>query len=686
MRLLFVSFFVGGLFFFLGIPVFAATIPNDPLFGNQWYLQKIHAPEAWDATTGSRDVIVAVIDSGVGTVHEDLSANMWVNDREIDGNGIDDDGNGYVDDRYGWDFIAQSPNPHPKFQNNEEVRTRPIGAHHGTLVAGLIGAEGNNAKGIAGVVWHVRLMPLRALSSSGRGDIQTLVQAIDYAAANGASVINLSIDTRIRSTLLLSAVRRAYAKGVVVVAAAGNESEDGNGSDLDVAPLYPVCAGSGARDYVIGVAATDRNDHKVAFSHFGARCIDIAAPGVDIVSTMVRAPAFGLDALYGGPWSGTSFATALVSGAAALLKSADPSLSPAAIEHFLKEGADDLRTADPVYGAKLGSGRLNIARSLALLQSPEDRTRILQAVRADSPSKTVFAFAFMNGRDPVRVATAKADGSAVTEWFPFSPSYRKSINLMSYDMNNDEHSEIIVSGGAGGGPHVRIFDTEGALRGQFFAYEPSYRGGVSIAVGDPNPDGKKEIIAFPGAEHVGEASILSESGEEQLTFFPFGDAWLDGGAVRVGDVDGDGIDDIVIATKRSGTPHVRVFTVLGEEKFSFTAYTDDVGPMSLALADVDGDGIMEIVTARGEGDPEVRVWKKTALVANFFAYDAKFRGGVVVAGGDTNGDGLDEIVAVPRSNGGPQVKVFSGEGVLLRQFFAREKGWRGGMVVTVLQP
>ncbi len=680
MRVLLSSFFIGGLFFFLGVPVFASVTPNDPFFPEQWYLQKIHAPEAWDVTKGSRDVVVAVIDSGVMLDHEDLASNIWVNEKEIPDNGIDDDTNGYIDDRMGWDFITNTPDPNPKFASEEEARAHPLNFHHGTVVAGLIAASQNNGKGMSGVAPQARIMALRALSSGGQGEMRRVVAAIDYAVANGASVINVSFESSIHSALLEAALRRAYTKGVVVVAAAGNDSATGAGIDLNVRPRYPACS-----RYGIGVAATNRNDAKAAFSHFGTNCVVLSAPGTDLLSTVVRSSRFDLSALYADQWSGTSFATALVSSGAALLRSVDPTLSPDAVRAFLQAGADTILVADPVYGSRMGAGRLNVAQSFALLRSSSDRERIVHATQQIIPKSVSFVVAHMNGREAVRTVIARNDGTRIREWLPFSASYTKGINLIARDVDGDDRDEIIISAGEGGGPHVRMFTVLGDLFGQFFAFESSYRGGVSVDVGDANPDGEKEIVVAPTGERQHEARVFSAAGEQQLTLAPFTEAWRYGAEVRVGDVDGDGIDDFVFATKRSAKPVVRVTNVFGEEKFSFFAYDEDVGPLSLALADTDGDGVQEIITARGIGAPEIRVWKNDARVASFLAYASSFRGGVVIAGGDTDGDGLDEIIAVPRSNGGPHVKIFSGDGILVRQFFTREKSWRGGMAIALVR-
>ena len=163
MRKLSASFFIV-LFLFLSVgPVSAGITPNDPYFSRQWYLPRIEADLAWTKIKESPDITVAVIDSGVDINNPDLKNNIWVNPKEILGNGIDDDHNGFIDDVNGWDFVNNVPDPSPKF---EEGWTE-AGVSHGTMVAGIIGAEGNNGIGVAGVTWKTKIMPLRVLNDKG---------------------------------------------------------------------------------------------------------------------------------------------------------------------------------------------------------------------------------------------------------------------------------------------------------------------------------------------------------------------------------------------------------------------------------------------------------------------------------------------------------------------------------------
>ncbi len=258
----------------------AGTIPNDPLFPSQWALRNtgqdggtagadINVTDVWSRSTGSKDVIVAVVDEGVNWAHADLKNNMWINTAEIPNNGIDDDHDGYVDDVRGWDFV----------NGDNTVYDATDGDRHGTHVAGIIGAEGNNGIGISGVSQHVRIMPLKFLGPDGGSDFDGAA-AIVYAVDHGATVINCSWGGSSGSGPLAQAVAYAASKGVVLVCAAGNS---GTNTDAPGAEFFPA---SFDATNVISVAATDRTGALADFSNFGSGSVDIAAPGADVTSTM----------------------------------------------------------------------------------------------------------------------------------------------------------------------------------------------------------------------------------------------------------------------------------------------------------------------------------------------------------------------------------------------------------------
>ncbi len=197
----------------------ASIIPSDTYFNNQWYLQKIKAVQAWNVIRESPNIIIAVLDSGVQIDHPDLKDNIWVNKKEIPDNGIDDDKNGFADDSNGWDFVNNLPDPAPKFKEG----FTEDGILHGTIIAGIAAAAGNNAAGVAGITWKAQIMPIKVLDDKGEGNTAKVVKGIDYAVANGAGIINLSFVGFGYSKSLDDAVKRAYDAGVIVVAAGGNE-------------------------------------------------------------------------------------------------------------------------------------------------------------------------------------------------------------------------------------------------------------------------------------------------------------------------------------------------------------------------------------------------------------------------------------------------------------------------------
>lgn len=307
--------------------------PNDPLFNQQYMHSKIETPFAWNKTTGSKEVIIAVIDTGVDYLHKDLRSNIFSNPNELV-DGIDNDRNGYVDDINGWDFINGDNNP---IDDNA----------HGTHCAGIIGAVGNNGEGIVGINWQVSILPCKFLDRYGSGSTIDAVEAIYYAADMGVDIMSNSWGGGQYSKALYDAITYAKDKGILFVAAAGNESNDNDDS-----PSYPA---SYTIPNVVSVAATDTNDKLASFSNYGKNTVHIAAPGVSILSTVLRNSY--------QQFSGTSMACPTVSGAAGLLKAAYPNLNYLNIKSKLMDSADQVVS-------NVVSGRLNIGNA-ALDFEPE---------------------------------------------------------------------------------------------------------------------------------------------------------------------------------------------------------------------------------------------------------------------------------------------------------------------------
>ncbi len=303
--------------------------PNDPLYNEQWALQKIEAPAAWDITTGDPSVVIAFVDTGIDFEHEEFQDNaIWVNPGEIPDNGIDDDNNGFIDDVVGWDFLDGDNGP-------EDC------CGHGTWVAGIFGARLNNGLGIAGLA-NITIMPLRAY-----GLAEFVAEAIYYATDMSAAAINMSLGGTFDHEIIAEAVQYAWDKGVTQVAAAGN-----SGFDL---PVYPA-----AYPEVIGVSATDANDELWDDSNFG-RWIDMSGPGVDILSCYCCQPGARSYLVS----NGTSASSPHVCGVVGLMFSVDPTLTPQEVRDLLCENADDL--GDPGFDIFFGCGRINAARTIAAI-------------------------------------------------------------------------------------------------------------------------------------------------------------------------------------------------------------------------------------------------------------------------------------------------------------------------------
>ncbi len=329
-------------------PLYPRRDPDDPAYvqGTQWHLHNtgqdgglpdadIDAPEGWDLIRDAPDIVVAVVDSGVRLTHEDLAENLWIHPGETPGNGLDDDGNGYVDDLHGIDALEQTGDP-----------TDDLG--HGTQVAGLIGAVGNNQRGGSGVAWRVRLMPLRFMDAHGSGSVSDAVACLEYALLHGADIVNCSWGGARASVALETALQQLCGAGVIIVAAAGNE-----GRDLDLEPEYPA---SYSLDLLVVTTATTRTDTLADAANYGSRTVHVGAPGVDLYSTLHTGNhAYGFV-------QGSSMAAPVVSGILAVLKARYPADPPSRLVQRLLATSDRLPA---LSGRCVSGGRVNLHRAVS---------------------------------------------------------------------------------------------------------------------------------------------------------------------------------------------------------------------------------------------------------------------------------------------------------------------------------
>ncbi|MBI4657829.1 MAG: S8 family serine peptidase [Verrucomicrobia bacterium] len=318
----------------------------------------IDAPEAWDARTAAENIVVAVVDTGVRYTHEDLAPNMWVNSREIRGNGIDDDGNGVVDDIHGLNAIKNDGDP--------------LDDHgHGSHVAGIIGAAGNNQLGVVGVAWKVQLMACKFINPQGDGAVSDAIACLDYARKNGAKIINGSWGgPAFNSQALREAIESARSAGIIFVAASGNSAKD-NENPPDA--VYPA---SFDLDNILSVMATTRRDEVAFFSNYGAKTVDLGAPGLDVFSCWT-----GSDSAYQF-FLGTSMAAAHVSGSCALAWAAFPGEGYRQIINRVLAGADPVPS---LAGRCVTGGRLNLQNVL----SSAPRQTTISVVASDPQASEV---------------------------------------------------------------------------------------------------------------------------------------------------------------------------------------------------------------------------------------------------------------------------------------------------------
>lgn len=345
----------------------SGKVVNDPLFNLQWALQNtgqfsgstpgadIRAADAWDIISGDGDVVIAIIDTGIDSNHPDLFSNMWTNPVDGSVNGADEDGNGKIDDIRGWNFINNSNNT---MDDNG----------HGTHVSGIAGASGNNGSGVSGLMWKVRLMPLKILDSTGSGTISDEISAIQYALDKHIRIINASFSGGDYSQAEYDAISAADKAGSLLITAAGNGIDGVTGDNNDVVAVFPANYGL---PNIISVAATDQSDLRSLFSNYGPNSVHVGAPGNEILSTY---PVQFAPSGYRYE-SGTSMATPYVSGLAGLLANSYPNFTASQIRGTILRYVDVLPS---LQGTTITGGRINAFRALSSLLSPSEVALSLQ--------------------------------------------------------------------------------------------------------------------------------------------------------------------------------------------------------------------------------------------------------------------------------------------------------------------
>lgn len=625
------------------LPTFA-LVPTDPLY-QQWGYTDTGVYDAWDVTVGSPAVTVAIIDNGFDNLHPELIDNVWKNVDEIPDNRVDDDHNGYIDDVNGWDFVAKDTNkdgriddeerkgdndPRPNVSDLSPTERREGVFNHGTVIAGIIGAQGNNSRDGAGINWKVKLMNLRAVDREGTGDVEQVVKAIRYAVDNGAHVINVSV-VGSHGEAITEAVDYAYQNGVALIAASGN-----NKTALNFSPLYPVCSDAKKPyEHVLGVSAINEDHRLASFSSSGADCVDLASPGVDIASTLFVAPEFNLGETYGRGWNGTSFAAPFVAGAAALVKSIQPQWGPDKIFEAIiktvqhKEGQDET-----VYVQLFGAGLLRVDRAVryALERKEKFAQKLLLVDPAtgdvferdfNSEKITQYRRVGLQGIDDVKsvkdpngetrivfarrldakkrlISIADKKWRTQTTW---SIDAAGPVGIALGNAVGDAAPEIIVS---------PLYKTKKVY--DVFSLDGTRLGGYSM---DAEHQGARVALVASG-ERSEVIALLKEHGvvvvkRFDALFHLIDDmdigSFKEAGDIAVGDIDRDGKDEYVITGGTSDGPYIAYYTDLGRLKRKFSVYSaDKFKGLDIAISDYNADNENEVIVHARGTDLPVRWW------------------------------------------------------------------------------
>ncbi|MGD2090354.1 MAG: S8 family serine peptidase [Candidatus Aminicenantes bacterium] len=607
-------------------------IPNDPRYSEQYAHQLTQAEAAWDISTGSSDVVIAVIGTGVDIDHPDLTANTWTNVDEIPGNNVDDDGNGYIDDVYGWNFYNDNNNP------------RPSGSSHETMVAGIIAAVGNNSQGICGVTWKSVIMPLRVAYTSA-----DVADAVEYARVNSAHIINMSFGnydkTKYGDYLVKEMLDDAYEAGILLVATAGNDKSDWK--------RYPA-----ALYNVMAVAATDQSDHSSSWGYSGTNYglwVDIAAPGSGILSTIP-----------GGGYSdgdGTSFAAPYVAGLGALLFSHQPSLTNLQAKSVLENTTNPVDIINNYF--YVGTGRVNAGQALSTSSTDYPIGEI-----AAPEYKTLIS---MNTQPIPLTLLAHGDHYQI-EYSPFGSNQWTLI--AQGDPNADTQADGLIHlffDNPGLGAYIlRLTVTTGSYThrdSKMFGIEGDYQEnwpydtpgnryiGASPICMDIDEDGNNEIIQSTQAYYT---YIWNEDGTNVPGWPQHVQDVPSNSSSAVGDVDGDGDYEVVTTTYSSGLVyawHWQDGKLLSGHWPKALGYLVRANPL---LADLDGDGDAEIIIAH-DG---VHVFQHDGTLLWYYEI---WNTQAPMAAADLDGDGDIEIIVQAISS----IHVLDHEGNQVAQ-------WSGG--------
>lgn len=699
-----------------------AYTPNDPMLNQQWNFEKIGMSAAWDYDTtspkygGDPDVVIAVVDTGVAfeSYTDPNHAHCFVGGDE-DGVCIQpgaeyDQASDFSETRFtsGYDFV--NGDAHPNDDNG-----------HGTHVAGTIAQSTNNGIGAAGIAFQSTIMPIKVIARDGLGTTSMIAQGIDYATAQGADVINMSLGSSSDSQVMADAVADAQAAGIVVVAATGN-------SGLD-SIFYPARC-----DGVIGVGATTNTEENsiTPYSNYGTG-IDIVAPGGYGSSLIIQQSFSNLDdddlpadfTTFGFVgYQGTSMASPHVAAAMGLLLAAG--LTGDEAIDTIHDSATDL--GDSGYDLSTGYGLLNVGEALDRVDKSAPETKLTKSPKSPNglngyytvrPTITLSATDDRTGVDHIYYRWGSDPYSTYTKTIrPTNGTHRlkyyavdkagntESVHDVSYKV--DTHAPTVALEPA---LHAKTFFTRQAVIQGTVTDEISgvkdvrvngvlatvhgdtYTASVNLIPGRTNIfiqardraglirtktdyvkfDATLRLTAGPNSSADPKFRRFTKNGSLIGSTLAYSRSLQSGINLASGDVDGDGKSEIITVPANSGSPQVKVFSTSGRLKYSFKAFDSSYKTgLSVAACDTNQDGVDEIVVGAGAGlSPKVRVLSYRGVVKKqFYVFPKKELIGANLACADVNNDGTPEVVATAASVAAPKIRIYKTSGVFISQFFA----------------
>jgi len=657
---------------------------SDPYYSKQWYLQKVHAPEVWEKTKGSSSIVIAVLDTGVDIDHPDLKDNIWINNDEIPNDGYDNDKNGYVDDVNGWDFVHDAASPAPKLSSKYTVSAANHGTFVAGIIS-AVHDNNIGAKGVTANVKIMPLVVLDAEGYGGSAAVAEAINYavnngadivnLSFGGNEKSADLKGSITNAYNKGVLVVAAAGNAING---------EKTGKDLTNAPIYPICydqefskNMILGVLATDENSKVTSfTNYGQGCIDLAAPGTDFVSTIYQNEQLSQ---------FQSYYEDGWNGSSFAAALVSGGAALLLSADNSLKPETLIKVLTEESGLLFLDSKYKGkagSGLLDIKKAFDKIYSPLKLSEPVTTTTTTTNTSTSNQNLIIKTNKNVAAQLFVST-KAGGLGTVNIFDYQFKKNKELlvimadefkglNITLADIIPEGNKEIVAGAARGGTPFVRVVDVYGNIISSFLAFDSKFKGGVKAAAGDVDGDGQIEIVTVPESGFGPMVKIFSLDGQLEKEFVAYNPDYKGGMNVVVGDLDNDKKAEIVVAPHQGIMPKVKVFDNTGKLKKEILAYSPQfAGGVNISLVDLDKNSKLDIITGAGPGGgPHVQVFSYDgAKLASFMAYNSSMKKGVEVKGFDWDGDGSMDIITAPGSGAGPHVKIFDRFGGFQQEFF-----------------